>query len=419
MSRLKVTLVSQWYAPEPVSQPGWIVRAISNMGVDVEVLTGIPNYPSGRVHAGYEAWRSSSECSDGVRVRRTPEYPSHDASAIRRVLNYASWALSSALLGQRHLKRCDVALVYASPATAAFPALVARRLHRTPYVLLVQDVWPDSIFASNFLQGRTSKFAKWMVDRFVATTYKRASHIAVISPGMVGLLKSRGVPEKKISLIYNWVHEAGDSSGDTAVTLRGDLGLTDDDFLLMYAGNHGAAQALEAAIDAFALIPASERCHLLLIGDGIERDNLRERANRVCPERVHFVQARPRQSMGAVMGAADAHLVSLADRPLFRLTMPSKLQAILASGQPVLVACPGDAARVARESGAGEVARAADPLSIAAAVRRLLRVSPDQRRVMGENGRGYYDTHMSEQVGARRLVEVLRAAALKREGTSD
>jgi colanic acid biosynthesis glycosyl transferase WcaI len=416
VSRFSVTLICQWYAPEPVAQPGWIAQAIARLGVGVEVLTGIPNYPTGRVQGDYSAWRAVSEDVDGVTVHRTPEFPSHDANAARRILNYLSWALSSTVFGQRHLKRRNVALVYSSPATAALPALVARALHGVPYVLLVQDIWPDSIFASGLLRGRTARVAEAIVDRFVAATYRRAAHIAVISPGMVDLLASRGVPKDKISLIYNWI-EADHATAPAESTLRHQLGLSSDDFVVMYAGNHGAAQALDSAVDAFALIPESERCHLVMVGDGIEKRRLRQQAERTCPGRVHFLSPQPRASMAGIMAAADVHLVSLADEPLFAVTMPSKVQSILSAGQPLLVASNGDAAKVAAESGAGLSAGAEDPQGLADAVQRFRKLPVGERRVMGMRGRKFYESHMSEKVGARQLVDVLGACAVRKEGS--
>lgn len=114
---MKAVFVSQWYPPEPAEVPRGIAKALASQGFDVSVLTGVPNYPTGVVADGYRASRASSETIDRLNVKRTPLYPSHDQSAIRRMLNYASWAFSATLLGQRPLRSADVVLVYSSPAT--------------------------------------------------------------------------------------------------------------------------------------------------------------------------------------------------------------------------------------------------------------------------------------------------------------
>lgn len=407
----RVLFVCQWYAPEPVSQPGWIVSALRRRGADVAVLTGIPNYPTGKLAPGYSAWRPRAEVLDGVRVWRTPLYASHDANPLRRFLNYASWAISGALFGALRFRSVDVALVYSSPATAAVPAMVARVLFGTPYVLLVQDVWPDSILSSGFLPGRLGRVARRVVSVFAESAYAMASHILVISPGMTDLLESRGVPRHKLSLMFNWVEATRppDRSGEEA--FRSELGLVADDFVVMYAGNHGAAQGLTAIIDAIAQIPPKVRCHLVLVGDGMEKARLREVAARRCPDRVHFVDSQPRDRMVDIMEAADVQLVSLIDSPLFAVTMPSKVQSVMAAAQPVLMVGAGDAARVVEEAEAGFVVQPGDVAGLASAIRRLRALPYAERRAMGERGRDFYETRMSEAVGASHMISVLRSSA--------
>ena len=416
--RLSVAFVCQWYAPEPVTQPGWIVDALRDQGADVEVLTGIPNYPTGTVQPGYRAWRPRRDRVDGVTVHRYPLYPSHDSRASRRMANYVSWALTGGVLAQRTLRTVDVALVYSSPATAATAALVAQRLRGVPYVLLVQDVWPDSVFASGYLAGLGTRVAHRLLDRMVNTFYARASKILVISPGMIDLLASRGVPRDKLALVYNWVPEDSAPSSVAPTSLREELVLAPSDFVLLYAGNHGAAQALTGVVEGMALLPPTSRAHLVLVGDGVEKARLRDLATRVAPDRVHFLEPMARERLVPLMGEADAHLVTLADDPLFTVTMPSKVQSILSSGAPALVCAAGDAARVVTQSGAGTTCRPGDPAAFAAAVADLEGRTPEELRAMGERGRHYYLTHMAPDVGAELLMTHLREAASRKPAYS-
>lgn len=412
-----VAFICQWYEPEPVAQPGWIVSALRRQGLDVGVLTGIPNYPTGNVEPGYRAWRPRTERIDRVTVRRAPLYPSHDSSTFGRLLNYGSWAIGAAIFGLRTLRRSRASLVYSSPATAAFPAMVARWLFGVPYVLLIQDVWPDSIFASGFLGGSKRRLIEWILTRFVDATYRYAHHIAVISPGMADLLVSRGVSSEKISVVYNWVDEDPTRSTDgSGRDLRADLGIAPTDFVVMYAGNHGTAQALDTAVEAFAGLSAQTPAHLVMVGDGVAKPELISRARRLGADNVHFVAPVPRHRMVQMMGEADAHLVSLARRPLFAVTTPSKLQSIMAAGHPVLVAADGDAARIVVEAQAGVAAPAEDAHALRGAVESLVAQGADGLRAMGRNGREHYEATMAAEVGAIRLADLLREAAAARRG---
>lgn len=408
---LRVGFVCQWYHPEAVTQPGWIVDGLRNQGARVEVLTGIPNYPDGHVPPGYRAWDVRTDVVDGVLVHRTPLYPSHDKRTSRRIVNYLTWALSSTLLGQRHLRHLDVALVYSSPATAALAAWVTRKLAGTPYVLLVQDLWPDSVFASGFMLGRTGRVARRALGRMATTFYGGASRVLVISPGMIDVLVERGVPRERIALVYNWVpREPGRRAEPAQTNFRDDLGIPDDHFVIMYAGNHGGAQALASVIRGMALIAPTHGIHLVLVGDGVEKETLVELALTEAPSRVHFLGPVTREAIGQMMESADVHLVSLAPDPLFRVTMPSKLQSILAAGLPVLVCGEGDVADIAQEAGAGKVCAPGKPEAFAEAAKALKALPVHERRAMGARGRRYYEANMSPDVGSARLMEQLAAA---------
>lgn len=413
----RLAFVTQWFSPEEPSIALSISKALRHEGWSVSALTGIPNFPAGKVFAGYSAWRVYNEEIDGITVRRAPLFPSHDRSTLRRVANYVSWAVSASFVGRRVLRTADVCLVYSSPATAALPAMAARKLHRKPYVLMVQDLWPDSIFASGFFPaGTMRKIAESLTGAFVDATYRHAAHVAVISPGMKMILESRGVPDEKVSVVYNWVGEETLSPASPDHSWRAELGLEPDDFVVMYAGTHGFAQDLGTAVDAFGLMPAEARCHLVLVGDGVEKPGLIARAAKVAPDRVHFLPWVLKESIGATMAAAEVQLVSLKDDPLFRITMPSKVQSVLASGLPALVVASGDAADVVEKARAGVAVEPGDPRALAKAVLTLEAMGKNELRHLGENGRRYYHDEMSESIGAMRLSDVLTVAAGKAEG---
>lgn len=405
----RVCLVVQGFPPEPLPIPRAIALALVDRGWDVTVLTGIPNYPTGIVLDGYKATEFRRDLVDKLKVRRTALYPSHGRNPVKRFLNYGTWSVSAAVGGWREMRKADVVLVYSSPATAAFPAMVARLLTGRRYVLLIEDLWPDSIFASGFLtSGFAYRAAKAGLDWFCGLSYRLAEHVAVISPGMRDILAERGVPREKTSLVYNWVDEQVFTPASPDPELRRSLGLSDDDFVIMYGGNHGAAQKLDAFIRAMAQAP--DGVHAVFVGDGVDKASLRTLADEVAPGRVHFLDPRPITDMPALIAAADVQLISLADQALFEITMPSKVQSSLAAGSPILLAAPGDAAAVITEAGAGFTARPEDVDDIARAIGEAAATPRDQLRTMGERARDYYLTHMAASVGSGRLSDILTSA---------
>jgi len=415
MSQLSVAYVTQWFPPEPAYVPLWIAQALRRQGLDVQVVTGMPNYPSGIVHPGYQAWRSRIDRIDGFSAYRVPLVPGHSRSAIGRVVNYGSFAATSSLLTQRLLRGADVSLVYSSPATAASASLLARVLGHTPYVVLIQDLWPDSIFATGFLTTRRSR---WLIEgalsRASLATYRHAAAVAVIAPGMKNLLIARGLNPAKVHVVYNWADESLFRPTTPDPSLRALLGIGDD-LMLMYAGNHGAAQALSGVIDAMSAV-RDIPVHLVFVGDGVDKPHLMERAKAQNLERVHFMDPVPLKRIPGLMAASDVQLISLADEQLFHITVPGKVQCTLACGLPSIVAAPGDAATIFRDAGAGFVCPPGDPRALADAIRRAAETPRDQLARMGESGRQYYLDNLSEAKNAGLLATLLAEAAQDREG---
>ncbi|MEU4552298.1 glycosyltransferase family 4 protein [Micromonospora violae] len=409
-ARPRVAFVTQWFAPEPNKTPVWIAQSLTEQDLRVEVLTGVPNYPTGVVHDGYSRWRRSREIHQGIPVRRVPLYPSHDQSAVRRITNYASYAASAATMGASVLRSADVAVIYSTPATAAAAGMYARLRWGLPYVLMVMDVWPDSVFATGFLTaGAKRRIAEPVLTWYTEQTYHWASHVTATSPGMRDALVSRGVPEDKVSVVYTWTDEKVMRPSEPDQQLRASLGLSSE-FVLMYGGNHGAAQNLDVAVRAMDEL-RDLPIHLVLIGDGIEKARLRSLASELGLRSVHFLDPVQPEQMPAVMAAADMQLVALADEELFRFTLPSKVQSILACAQPILTCAPGDAARVAHEAGAGFSSPPGDPHQLAKTLRQAAELPRAELRAMGQAGHAYYRSRLSEEINARALADIVRASA--------
>jgi glycosyltransferase involved in cell wall biosynthesis len=403
---MRIAFISQWFDPEGGSAaiPGSMVRALESRGHRVDVVTGFPNYPSGKLYDGYHVRLHQRELHGTTSVHRVALYPSHDGSAARRAFNFLSFMMSASTIGTLVARRSKVALVYSTPATVGLAGVVLRSVFRRPFVLYVQDVWPDTLVATGMLPSRFTTPAVAVVDRFCHLVYRRAARILVISPGMKRLLVERGVPDDKVDVIYNWVDEdvfrPVRSARDTQT------------FTVMYAGNLGEVQGLDVLIRAVAQLPDLADLQVALVGDGVARDRLERLAVDLgVSQRVEFRGRHEITEMAGVLASADVQVVSLQDLPLFHATMPSKVQAIMASGQPVIVSAPGDAAELVRTAGAGIVAVPGDVSSMAEAIRTAYADRGDRLHRMGQAGYDFYRRELSSDVGAARLEASLLAAA--------
>jgi len=411
---MRIAFVTQWFPPE---QGTFVAAAIADglaaRGHEVHVLTGFPNYPTGRLQVGYPLRPYRREIrSDNVTIHRAPLFPSHNTSAIKRMANYLSFGVSASWIARTKMPTPDVWLTYFSPATAALPALTVPRRLRAPSYLLLQDLWPDSVTDSGFVRGKLGRWIDAALHRFCNWTYRRSAGIGIISPSMADLLVERGVEPEKIHLLPNWVEDAH-LLPDQAPTdaLRRSLGLPEGR-LFMYAGNIGELQGLEPLIEAFAKCPETS---LVLVGEGVARASLQHLVISRDILNVHFVPSQPIDRIGEFIAAADVQVVSLRDTRLLRATMPSKVQSCMAASRPVLASAAGDVAELITSSESGIAVPPGDVPAAIDAIRRLHDTPDDMLLAMGRRARAHYELNFAPDVGVDRLESLLeRATATRR-----
>lgn len=422
---MRIGFVTQWYPPEPGTLVATaIAEGLASRGHEVHVLTGFPNYPTGELHEDYPLRPYRRDRVGEVTVHRAPLYPSHDRSAAGRMLNYLSFAFSAAAVGSAMIPRPDVWLIYSSPATAALPALLSRWGRSVPMFLIIQDLWPDSVTQSGFIDGPVVRGIERVLDRFCRWTYRRAFGIGVISPSMRHTLVARGVPDQKIFETPNWVtthaqdpsQESPSREGDEAAehsdaeASREALGLPQGR-LFMYAGNVGEMQGLEPLISAFATLPDA---HLVVLGDGVARERLESIVDRTDASNIRFLGHLPSDQVGAYIHASDVQIVSLKDTPLLRATMPSKTQSSLAHGKPLLAHAAGDVATLVRDNRVGVVAPPGDLEGTAAAIGSLVSATDVELAAMGLAAQALFLDQFSPRVGLDRLEMMLQTTARHR-----
>ena len=411
---MRIGFVTQWYAPEgaAAAHPTVIAQALAARGHEVEVVTGFPNYPHGKIYDGYRmGLRAQHETLDNIHVTRVPLVPSHNASTIARAATYISYAISS-LRALPRLSGCDVVLVYASPATAALVGAILRKLRGVPYVLYIQDLWPDSVLESGFIKSQaTARLLESVIHRLCDALYRSSSSVLTIAPGMSQRIIGRGIKPERVEVVYNWIDEQAFRPGvsDPRVTALVPPGTQ---LSVMYAGSIGELQQLETAIFALAEVRVDQHVHLILVGDGVAKERVARLAAELGVEaQVSLLPPRSIAAMADTLASADVQLISLKDVPLLRFTIPSKVQACMSAGVPVVCAASGDAADLIGRAGCGITVRPGDHHALAAGWRQMAALTAKERRVMGYNGRRYYQRHFAQDKGTALLESRLLEAA--------
>ena len=398
---MKIAFISQYYAPEPSRVPTSVARGLAQRGHSVNVVTGFPNYPHGRIYPGYRQTLCHVEDDiAAIRVRRVPLVASHSESAPMRAANYLSFMVSS-LLGTRFTRGADVTYVYASQPTGALAALVWKAVRGTPYVMHVQDLWPDSITASSMLPERAASWVERLAGTLLRPLYAHASAVVAISPQMRDALLERGADPDRVHVVYNWSSDEEPHPG----TPPSSAGCT-----VTYAGNMGSAQGLETAIHAARAVASDlPGFRLLFVGAGTRVEALRDLADGL--PNVEFRERVSADQMPSVYAETAFQLVSLKNSAMLRGAVPSKLQASLAAGLPVICAAPGDAPAIVERSGAGLVAPPGDVEALAAAFRDAYRCSASRYAEFSQNARVFYTQSLSASSGMNQLEDLLVRAS--------
>ncbi|MBT2342232.1 MULTISPECIES: glycosyltransferase family 4 protein [Pseudomonas] len=411
-SKLNILVVTQYFWPENM-RINDLVRDFTEKGHSVTVLTGVPNYPEGKVFETYKCAPHEFANYHGASIVRVPMIPRGKRS-IQLILNYLSFFTSASTVGTYALRgrAFDAVFVYAvSPIMAAIPALVIGRLKKAPVFIWVLDLWPETLRAVGVLK-KPALLA--LVGRMVSWIYNRADYLLLQSNGFLENVKSyctRSMDPQRLVYFPSWAEDDFSTAADTSTAI---LARDESVFTVVFAGNLGEAQDFPAVLDAAEQLRGKVAVRWAIVGDGRMSEWLGQQVRARGLDNVLLLGRHPLEAMPALFANADALLVSLKTNDVFEKTIPGKVQAYLASGRPLLGMINGEAARVINESGAGFTCASGDAEGLARITQALADMAPLQLKVMGESGRNYYLQQYSKQRLLARLEDIFRNATLRK-----
>jgi glycosyltransferase involved in cell wall biosynthesis len=349
-------------------------------GIDVTVVTTVPNFPVGKPHYGYRnRWRQE-ETIDGIRVVRVWSYMAPNEGVIRRSLDFLSFAVTSWLAGRR--QKPDV-IVATSPQLLT--GLAGHRLSRTlrvPWVFEVRDLWPDSIVAVDALrEGRGIRALR----RLEESLYASANRIVTISEALREAIAAKGVDRNKISVVSNGVDPFRVSVREKSPRLLQHFGY-EGKFVVGYVGTHGMAQRLETIVKAAKLLETHADIRFLFVGEGARRKALAKLAKRLKLSSIEFHGLVSSGTVVEYIALCDAIVVPLKKSELFEGALPTKIFEAAAMERPIVLSAEGIAADLVRKYGAGTVVDPENAPALADAILKL-RNDPALRARYGQGGK--------------------------------
>lgn len=397
---MRILIVSQYFWPEnfPINS---LAISLCDAGHSVDVLTGKPNYPNGKVFKGYKRFGITREEFHGCSVYRAPLRP-RGKGATGLALNFLSFVVSGSFFAPWLLrsKQYDAIFVYGvSPILQAIPALIIGRIKRAPVAIWVQDLWPLSLSATGYV---TNKSVLRVVERLVSYIYRLSNLLLVQSPSFVE-------PVTRLSgntpVIYH-PNSAPSIFLERKTEHDSTLPNLPDGFCVMFAGNVGLAQAPQVIIDAAEYLKNSApHIKFIMVGDGRLLSWMQEIAHSKELHNIVFLGQFPLEQASQMLQIADALLVTLADQRPYNLTIPSKIQAYLAAGKPIVASLNGIGAQTITHAQAGLAVPAEDGLALSKAIVSLSELNVNELAAMGANGHEYYMSEFDSKLRNHNLIQ--------------
>ncbi len=409
----KIIILTQWFDPEPAYRGADFAASLVAAGYDVEVVTGFPNYPGGRVYSGFKLRPIKKTMSqEGYGLTRLFLYPSHNHSKLGRIANYLSFFFSALIYLCVMPRKVDLVYVYHPPLTVGLAAAVAKFFRRWPIVLDIQDLWPDTLQATGMI---SNKRVLGIVARAANWLYGRTDHIVVQSWGFRHRLLKRGVEDAKVSVVINW------SKGTPTIGVSLPNPFPDPKkFRILFSGNMGRAQALDSVLlTAQKISKDTPDVGFYFLGDGLEKKTLQAQASQLELSNVTFLVRVSAINVIPYLVHADALLVHLSKNPLFDITIPSKTQEYFRIGKPILMGVSGDAARLVNEAKAGIVFPPEDPDAMVKAIKRLISMPQKDRLEIGRSAKIYSANQLSEKNGMAHFTGIFEDLISKRQVNPD
>jgi putative colanic acid biosynthesis glycosyltransferase WcaI len=384
---MRLLILTQYFAPEigaPQARLVAIARELIRRGHGVEVVTALPNYPGGQILAAYRRTVYRFEFWEGIPVHRVWLYASTGAG-FKRLLNYFSFSFMS-LWGLMRCQRPDYIFVECPPLSLSIPGFIASRLWGVPFIFNVADLWPDSARELGLLRDGFMLRAAEALERW---TYRNAAYINAVTEGIWAKLLAKGVPAAKLLFLPNGMDTDLITPASPDRVLSNRLGL-EGKKIVLYAGNHSYAFALEHVLQAARLLMEEAHIHFLFVGDGSEKGRLIKLAQGLSLRNVTFLDPVPFEKISRLLSTAHCGVVTLRNIALCEGARPTKAFAVMAAAKPVVFAGKGECARLIQEAKAGIVVPPENAQALADAVHRLVR-NPALAEELGRNGRRYVE----------------------------
>ncbi len=404
---MKLLILTQYFPPEvgaPQNRLFELAQRLQAKGIDVEVLTAMPNYPQMEIHKEYKGKRYVQESIGDISVKRTWIYVSQDKGIVQRLLNYFSFVISSLWFGLLKVEKKDVLMVESPPLFLGITAYILSKVKKAKLIFNVSDLWPESAEKLDIIHNKLLLNLATKLEEFC---YKKSVLISGQTQGICTNIKDR-FPNKKVYWLKNGVDiNFYDINKVSTSTFRKDKGFEDNDFILFYGGIIGHAQGLEVILKAAQILKDIKDIKFVLLGNGPEKSNLLQMRAQMQLDNVFFYDAVVKSQMQAIITQTDAAIIPLKRLDLFKGAIPSKIFENLALKKPILLGVEGEAKTLFIDEGKCGLSFIPEDYNDLAKNILILYNDKNLARQMGDNGLKYAKDNFNRDIIAEEFYKEL------------
>jgi glycosyltransferase involved in cell wall biosynthesis len=395
----KILIVTEYFYPEEF-KINEIAVAWRDKGYDVDILTQNPTYPLGKIFDGYANRWFTKDTYEGMTVYRVKAVTGYKTSLFKKLLKYFAFMVLGSFISLKIGRKYDYVFGFDVGAlTGMVPAVVVGKFYKTPVVLWIQDVWPDSVYAYGF---KKQKVLEYLLNAFVRFVYKNSSALAVSGEGFLEKVEPFVEKDKIVKYLPNWADEFRESDEVFSFSELKKIHFT-------FAGNVGTVQNLDNIIESFGMLENSliEQAQLNIIGDGSHLEALKNLVKVKKIPNVVFWGRKPRDEMLKYFKGSDFLIVSLIDKPIFSLTVPAKTQTYIAVKKPILAILNGDTAKIIEDNKLGFTAKPDDLEAIKNIFSKSILLREDEKLIFTTNAEKLTITVFNKEKIIDELLELL------------
>ena len=414
---MKILLVHQYFlGKNDAGGSRWnqFSKYWSEKGHEVKVLAGSVHYATGKKAPEYKGkFVVKEQEGENVEVFRCHVSEAYNKNFIGRLWAYFSFAFSTILVGLFKVGKVDVIICTSPPLTVGVTGWILSKLKRVPMVFEVRDLWPESAIDTGVLTNKALiKISYWLEKK----SYKSASWINVLTPAFEkALIEKKNIRPDRISMIPNGADLDIFKPGEFNNWVREEHNLGDS-FVVTYVGAHGVANHLIQLLEAAHILKDHKDIKIMLVGDGMQKKMLKEKAEELQLENVVFVDSVSKEKIVDYVAASNVCTAVLKKVDTFKTVYPNKVFDYMSAKRPIILGIDGVARELVENAQAGVFVEPENAQDFADAVLKL-KDDPDYCFKCGEEGFEYVSKNFARNILAEKYIDIVKekVVAMKKE----